>query len=656
MTPDGWTLAVDPLPAAGLALAAVCCAGVGLWWNPPPGGGGRRFAVGALRLAAVSLVALLLLGPERRPEGVSEPVPLTVLADLSASTAADRDGMNRLLEEWAKERTLAVRPFAARLAPPRSAGPEVPDAAGPTDTDVAGAIRAALGEGAVRRSGRLVVVTDGRSTVGPAGRASAAAEAAREAGVRLVIIGVGEPDPLGGPRPPTLSATRPLGPGEPVRVAARWTFADGPPAVPPRFTAQLAGRDTGAVVAAGPVTIEPDGAAAFAATFAPNAAGRQVYDFTLTADDAPVPAASGVLTLDVPDESPRVLLIADRPRHEARFLRALLTREPTVRLTAVVGEEPLPAGDEPFDVLIVLERVPRKPGGSPSPRGGAPARDDFAEATGRITVLADAPAGPPSTEPLPVAATVAGRRLGCFLADPPPIFGRLEAPDADPAAAVLATAGGAPLVTLRRTAAGARLTVRSPQTWRWRNAAEGDPHRRFWLAALRLAAAPPDTTPLLRVEPATIEAGGTATVTAEGAAPTAVRVDGPGVSRTVAFDSDGAATLAGLPPGRFRLAPVSEAGDPAGAGRGIELTVTAPPAEGERPSQDRADLVAAAKRSRGRYVALQDAGALADLVPPPPIARTAGAVERPAETWWPAALLAALLGGEWLLRRSAGGV
>ncbi|MFH5804907.1 hypothetical protein [Alienimonas sp. DA493] len=680
---DGWTWSADLPTAAGVLLAAVCCAGIGLWWNPPPGGRVRRTAVALLRLAAAAVIALLALGPERRREGDPEPVPLSVLLDVSESIS-DGDAALALLRRWEEGRPLSVRPFAAALAPPaplgelnpayqpdaqasaaggaaagKDAPPERALRAGTdrridrSQTDPAAAVRAALGEPAVRRAGALVVVTDGRSTVGPAGRLSAAADAAREAGVRLLVVGAGAPDPLGAPRLAALTATRPLGPGEPVEIAARWAFADGAPAPPPRLTATLTDRTDGAVVAAGPATVEPgppDGAATFAATVVPPAAGPRTYDLTLTARGEPFPEAAGSLTIEVLDGTTRVLLLADRPRHEVRFLQSLLEREPTVDLTAAVGDAPRPPDGEPFDVRILVgEEEPNAP---PAAAGG------------RI-VATTTPAGPPPvrppTEPTVVVPTAAGRRLGLFAAVPPPLF--LALPDAppDPAAAVLATAGGAPLVTLRRTARGARITVAAPQTWRWRGEAtaglgdDGDVHRRFWLAAIRLAAAAPGTTPALRVEPTTIEAGGVATVYAEGTGATAVRVEGPGVTRSLPLAADGSATIGNLPPGRFRVFPVG--GQPGGAaGDAVELTVTAPPAEGERTSQDRADLLRAAERSGGRFLALADAAGAPNFLPPPPRTPAAATTERPAEAAWPALLIAGLLCGEWLLRRRGGGV
>ena len=633
MSPNfgGWSIAADPLSAAGVLLAAVCCAGVGLWWSPPPPGRGRTAAIAGLRLAAVGLVAVLLLDPVRRRGGTGEPVPLPALLDVSDSMTGGEadssrlDAAAELLRGWEMTRPLAVRRFA-----------RTPDAAATDGTDPAAAVRAALGDPAVRRAGALVVVTDGRSTVGPAGKLSAAADAAAEAGVRLLIVAVGEPDPLGGVRLADLSATRPIGPGEPVTVAARWTFADPPPDPPP-LTATLTDRPAGALVVAGPVTITADGVAVFAATFAPPTAGPQIFDLTLEARGESPPAGAGTLTLDVPGDRVRVFLAADRPRHEVRFLRDLLEREPTIDLTASVGPTPAPADSGEFDVRIAV---------------GEP---EFAEepnaAAGRIVVRVPTEPGNPPSEPAPVAATAAGRRLGLFTADPPPIFEAPPTAAADPAAAVLAIAGGEPLVTLRRTAGGATVAVRSPQTWRWRDAPDDDPHRRFWLAAVRLAAAGPDAAPGLRVEPGTIPAGGAATVTAEGAALSAVRVEGPGVRRTLPLGPGGAATVDGLPPGRFRLVPVGEGGGPA-----AELTVTAPPGERDDRSQDRADLRAAAERSGGRYVPLAEAAAARGFLPPPAAPPTADRLERLAESWPPVALLAGLLGCEWLLRRRGGGV
>ncbi len=682
----GWTLSVAPSTAAGVTLAAVCCAAFGLWRVPPPGGRRRRATVAALRLVAVAAVAVLICGPERRVEGDAEPVPFPVLLDVSDSM---RTGGNRgaggepsrgedavaVIRRWGKGRPLHIRPFAATLGPPAPVGTAGMVDLDRTGSDPAAAVRAALTDPAVRRAGLLAIMTDGRSTVGPAGRLSAAAGAARQAGVRLLIVGAGEPDPLGGPRLVTFTAGRPIGAGEPVTVAAAWTFVDGAPLRPPPLVATVVDRSDGTVAAAGPVTIGDDGVARFAAVVTPPAAGRRIYDLTLSAHDAPIAGAGGSAAIDVPGETVRVLLTADRPRHEVRFLQSLLEREPTVRLTAAVGADQRGGGGEPedadrFDVTVTVGPA----GVGPAGVGLAGDGSNPDSASGRINVTAS-PVEGAATEPAAVVATAGGRGLGLFLTDPPAIYGRLADLPPDPADVPLATAGGIPLVTLRRGAGGAILTVRTAQTWRWREANGdvpdrglleggvpeggvpdgGDVHRRFWLAAIRLAAAPANTLPALRVEPTEIEAGGVATVFAEGTTATAVRVEGDNRSRVLPLGADRSAAIRDLPPGRYRLVPHGGNGAD-GDGAAAELTVTAPPGESGNRSLDRADLRLAAERSGGRFVPLADAADLDEFLPPPPTRPAAASVQRPAESAWPALLIAALLGAEWLLRRRGGGV
>ncbi|WP_171189520.1 vWA domain-containing protein, partial [Alienimonas chondri] len=618
-----WTFAIEPLTAAGLLLAAVCCAALGLWWNPPPGGRGRRTTIVLLRLIAVAALASFALNPEQRGEAQSEPAPLTVLLDLSDSMASggpDRLAAARgLIRRWGEPRPLTIRPFAATVGPPLP-GEALNDAgmlAGieldRTGSDPAAAVRAALGEPAVRRAGALAIVTDGRSTVGPAGRLSSVADAAREAGVRLLIIGAGEPDPWGAPKLASLVASRPLGPGEPVNVSARWTFADGVPTPAPRFTATLTNEADGTPVAAGRATIGPNGVARFDAMVVPPQAGAYRYALALSARGEPIPAAADAVSIDVPGGALRVLLIADRPRHEARFLQSLLEREPTLEATVIVGDDPLPAAPrppdgepfdrEPFDVLVTIGAVPERL--SPAPAGGRIVVHSL-PTTGNIS-------GAQPADPAAVVATAAGRRLGLFNAAPPPVFGIAPAEQSDPAAATLATAGGTPFVTLRRTADGTRIDVGAPQTWRWRGLGageEGDAHRRFWLAAVRLAAASPEETPALRVEPTTIEAGGVATVVADGSGATGVQIAGPGVTRSQPLGPAGSATIAGLPPGQFELTPIGGEGGP-----GATLTVTDPPAEGDVTSLNRADLEQAAEASGGRFLLLADAGGAEEFLP-----------------------------------------
>ena len=564
----------------------------------------------------------MLLGPERRRGAAGDPVPLAVLLDVSGSVPEpDRTAAADLTERWEEDRPVTVRRF----------GDE-------DGTDPAAAVRAALGEPAVRRGGAILLLTDGRSTVGRAGRTSAVADAAAAAGVRLLIVGLGEPDPLGGVRTAGLTATRPVGPGEPVTVTARWAFADGVPKTPPPLAAALTDRETGAVLAAGPVTVDGE-TATFTATLTPTEAGRRTVDLTLTAAGEPVPAGGGSLTLDVPGDPLRVRLIADRRRHEVRFLRDLIAREPTLTLL----EEPeAGATDEPPDVTITVGPPPE------------PAATRFPG--GRIEVRTDPAPGPPATRPTPVTATPLGARLGFFTADPPALFGPPPAGPPDPAAAVLAGAGGEPLVTLTRTPDGATITVRSPQTWRWRAAETDDPHRRFWLAAVRLAAAGPDEAPAVLLDPPTVVAGGESTVTAVGAGGGAVRVepleksDAGAAVRTVPVSAGGTAVLSGLPPGRFAVSVVGTDGPAA------TLTVTPPPTEDAVTSQDRADLRRAAARSGGRFLTLRAARRSSRFLPPAPPPPGTASVDRLAERWEPVLLLALLLGAEWTLRRRGGGV
>ena len=618
---SGWTLTADPLTAAGALLAAVLCAAVGLRIAPPPPGVWRRAVIIASRLAAVGLIALLLLDPERRRGAAGDPVPLTVLLDVSGSVAdADRTAAAALIERWGEDRPVTVRRF----------GDE-------DGTDPAAAVRAALGEPAVRRGGAILLLTDGRSTVGRAGRTSAVADAAAAAGVRLLIVAFGEPDPLGGVRTAGLTATRPVGPGEPVTVTARWAFADGVPKTPPPLAAALTDRETGARLAAGPVTVDGE-TATFTATLTPTEAGRRTVDLTLTAAGEPVPAGGGSLTLDVPGDPLRVLLIADRRRHEVRFLRDLIAREPTLTL---LEEREAGATDEPPDVTITVGPPP-EPAATPFPGG-------------RIEVRTDPAPGPPAIRPTPVTAMPLGTRLGFFTADPPALFGPPPAAPPDPAAAVLATAGGEPLVTLTRAPDGVNVTVRSPQTWRWRAAETGDPHRRFWLAAVRLAAAGPDEAPAVLLDPPTVEAGGESIVTAVGSGGGAVRVEpldvGPDAAvRTVPVSAGGTAVLSGLPPGRFAVSVVGTDGPAA------TLSVTPPPTEEEVTSQDRTDLRRAAERSGGRFLTLGEARRSSRFLPPAPPPPGTASVDRLAERWEPVVLLALLLGAEWTLRRRGGGV
>ncbi|TWT99747.1 hypothetical protein Pla108_06900 [Botrimarina colliarenosi] len=103
-----------------------------------------------------------------------------------------------------------------------------------------------------------------------------------------------------------------------------------------------------------------------------------------------------------------------------------------------------------------------------------------------------------------------------------------------------------------------------------------------------------------------------------------------------------------LPPGRYR-ALLAEAGETPTV---AEFEVAAPLGEDARPEMNRAGLTAAAERSRGAFVTLDEADRLAEIIPPG--RPTALESLPPVEVWnrWPfLAGITACLTTEWILRK-----
>jgi hypothetical protein len=107
-------------------------------------------------------------------------------------------------------------------------------------------------------------------------------------------------------------------------------------------------------------------------------------------------------------------------------------------------------------------------------------------------------------------------------------------------------------------------------------------------------------------------------------------------------------TLRDLPPGRYRALLAEAGATPTVA----EFEVIAPLGEDARPEMNRAGLAAAAERSRGVFLTLDEADRLGEVIPPG--RPTALETLPPIEVWnrWPLlAGITACLCAEWILRK-----
>ncbi|MEQ8846504.1 hypothetical protein [Botrimarina sp.] len=255
----------------------------------------------------------------------------------------------------------------------------------------------------------------------------------------------------------------------------------------------------------------------------------------------------------------------------------------------------------------------------------------------------------------------------------PELYWRADVGPPKPAAQVLAahpsarldSGAPAPLIAEHYYGAGRVLLHAMDSTYRWRYRVGDVFFARYWVqtirslarnkrseasATLELAATKPVYEPgeavrlRLRDERpgASREGGPTVVLQAEGRAERRVELaPGAGSGR---FET----TLRDLPPGDYRAVLVDAGENPAAA----EFKVVAPLGEDARPEMNRAALEAAAERSRGEFVTIDQSGRLAEIIPPG--RPTALETLPPIELWnrWP--ILAAItlcLTAEWVLRK-----
>lgn len=255
----------------------------------------------------------------------------------------------------------------------------------------------------------------------------------------------------------------------------------------------------------------------------------------------------------------------------------------------------------------------------------------------------------------------------------PALYWRADVGPPKPAAQVLAvhptarleSGAPAPLIVEQFYGVGRVLLHAMDSTYRWRYRVGDVYFARYWIqtirslarnkrsesaASLELAASKPRYEPgeavrlRLRDQRTTATRGGSPTIVlqAEGRAERRVELEPGGGSGQ--YES----TLRDLPPGDYRAVLIDAGDTPATA----QFEVVAPLGELARPEMNRVALQAAAERSRGAFLTIDEANRLADVIPPG--RPTALETLPPVDLWnrWPIlAAITACLTAEWVLRK-----
>ncbi len=247
-------------------------------------------------------------------------------------------------------------------------------------------------------------------------------------------------------------------------------------------------------------------------------------------------------------------------------------------------------------------------------------------------------------------------------------------PDAEVALQAAGGAGaGAPVLAGRRFGAGRTLAVTVDDTWRWRQSPSADAHSRaaweaLWTTVVgRLIAPRVDRQVVLELGRDTFEAGepirADVHVTDEEMRPVAgasvrIEIDGPGAEREVAADAtrdEGVyrATVRASGPGELRLRAVAERGGEALGEDRRAVEVVEP--LGELTDAARPEMLEAiAEQTGGRYLPLERADEMADILKLEPETERRTVRLQPARTWWFFALILLIAAADWLLRRRWG--
>ncbi len=579
-------------------------------------------------------------------------------------------------------------------------------------TDLAGAVSGALQR--PERLAALVVLSDGRQTA--EGDPAEAARRAGRAGVPVHLVGLGREEAPRNVALDQLVSNDYAFRDQPLRMTAL-VRAQGYAGrqVEVVLTAREPGQEAGREVLLRKLTLSDGGFQQVDLTHAPERAGPVDYVVRIeplagerTADDN---SASRRVT--VKEEPLRVLFLAGGPSREYRFLAPLLERSREFDVDAMPAgpappAEALPAYavvmlcdagpgvltqewtqalarlvDEEGAGLVFIAGPTHTPEQVLDPRMDAlrkllPVVPDTAAARGMVggggpyTVARPVERVPGAVHP--VLDGAAGQQdAAAFWRDVPPRYWVLPAarPKAGAAPLLRCTGpdGEAVLLAVQPYGLGRVFYCGSPETWRWRRLG-AEPYERFWLSAVRYCArgalGARAGRAVLLLERSEYEPGEPVTVRARVRDEELRPVEDQSVRVTVEHSGQPVAQVAlrraeepGIyegvlyPQGFGQFVVVYEG--PEGLRVAEPFRVRRPEAEFADVRMDRAAMGRVARLSGGQYLEPARAGRLAGLVPD----RAETVIERgPLRPAWARplvlALLAALLAGEWALRKLMG--
>lgn len=406
-SPDAQLSFVHPLPAWAVVLIVLGLAAL-VWWSyrKLPGTRRARALLAGLRVAALSVLLLVILGPRIEQTTIrTEPDWAMVLLDRSGSMAtadATEPGSGSLMTRKAQQREMidASRDAWAALArekrvvwmgfgdratvlatgePPAPGVLDATGGAGGTSTNIGIAIRAALDQAVARPVSAIVLASDGRSfdTIDP--------DLINElVSAQIPIIAV----PLGSAGP-----VRDIGIAQvqypdavfgrdivPVRVRLSGSGFDDNDLRAARARVELVDHATGKVLDSVPITAQELGAGGgdpqwVSMTHTPEGTGQRRLDVRIALDAGPgrgdlnASNDESALRFTIVARPMRVLYVDGYPRWEQRYLKNLLLREPSIVSSTLMlsssrryiqeGDELIsampatPQEWEPFDVVII---------------------------------------------------------------------------------------------------------------------------------------------------------------------------------------------------------------------------------------------------------------------------------------------------------------
>jgi len=238
----------------------------------------------------------------------------------------------------------------------------------------------------------------------------------------------------------------------------------------------------------------------------------------------------------------------------------------------------------------------------------------------------------------------------------------------------LAGASKLPLIAVQRVGAGKVLWLGIEETWRWRQAVGDKYHYRFWAQALRWMVkrqfAEGDPRARLSLDRTECDTGEAVEVEAYCLGPDGFPLENARV--WVKIETEGAPpqrlALAAAPggwgvyravfkperPGKHLLRPIVSAYGDEPLSSAAELTAARPDLERRFLAQDVSTLNAIAQASRGRYLRVDEAGRLPDLLATTVERRVLTAEHSPCRHWAYYSGLALLLAAAWLIRKRSG--